>query len=124
MELPDLPLALIREYSQPRVGKEARAEYRKYVSLNGPSPAVLRKMVTPHGVSVVSNYNREAEAIEDLLLVYRVTPFRTTQSSRLRGLLNEQYARQRICNRDIRILLVGEEAVRADEALWRATSEN
>lgn len=104
MELPDLPLALVREFSRPRVSKEARDVYQKYVNLYGPSPAVLRKMVTSHGVSVVAAYIHEHEVSEELLLIYREVPWKTTRGARLREALNEQYERVRIFHRAICLL--------------------
>jgi len=104
MELPDLPLALVREFSRPRVSKEGRDVYQKYVNLYGPSPAVLRKMVTPHGVSVVAAYIYEHEVVEELLLIYGETLWSSTRGARLRGALNEQYERVRIFHRAICLL--------------------
>ena len=112
MELPDLPLALVREFSRPRVSKEGRDVYQKYVNLRGRSRIVLQKMVTPHGVSVVAAYIREHEVSEELLLIYGEVPWQTTRAARLRGVLNEQYERVRVFHRAICVLLVGEDAVR------------
>jgi len=104
MELPDLPLALVREFSRPRVSKEGRDIYQKYVNLYGPSPAVLRKMVTPHNVSVVAAYIHEHEVVEELSLIYREMPWQTTRAARLRVVLNEQYERVRIFHHAICLL--------------------
>lgn len=105
MELPDLPLALVREFSRPRVSKEGREVYQKYVALYGPSPSVLRKMVTSNGVSVVAAYIRERDLLKELLLIYdEIIPFHSTRAARLRGVLNEQYEKIRIFHRAICLL--------------------
>ena len=103
-ELPPELAALVREFSRPRVSKEGREVYQKYVNLYGPSPAVLRKMVTSHGVSVVAAYIREHEVVEELLLIYNETPWHTTRAARLREALNEQYERVRVFHRAICLL--------------------
>jgi hypothetical protein len=89
MELSELPLALIREYSRPRVSKEGREEYRRYVKLHGPSPAVLRAMVTPRGIEVVRGWNGDSEVIEEQLRHYLYTPFSTTKAATLRRIAAE-----------------------------------
>ena len=111
MELPDLPLALVREFSRPRVSKEARDEYAKVILVYGPWPQLKQAMVTPHAISVVRAYNRETELIEELELMYRETPLNTPRSARIREVLRERYEARRFRGRDIRVLLAGESAV-------------
>lgn len=107
MEFPDLVLDLIHQFSRPRIGKEAREVYKNFVTRLGPCPAVLRKMVTPHAVALVDGYNRESEVIEELLVVYRETPWRSIRSAQLRGALNEQYDRVQVFHREILLLVSG-----------------
>lgn len=89
MELSELPLSLIREYSRPRVGKEGREEYQRYVKLHGPSPTVLRALVTSRGVEVVRGWNGDSEVIEEQLRHYLYTPFSTVKAGRLRRIAAE-----------------------------------
>lgn len=70
MELPDLPLALVREFSRPRVSKEARDEYAKaiqqgfrLIQLDHQS-RLKRAMVMPHAVEIVRRYNETMDAID------------------------------------------------------------
>lgn len=111
MELPDLPLALVREFSRPRVSKEARDEYAKVILVYGPWPRLKRAMITPHAISVVRAYNRETELIEELELMFRETPLSTPRSARIREVLRERYEARRFRGRDIRVLLAGESAI-------------
>jgi len=110
MELPDLPLALVREFSRPRVSKEARDEYAKVILVYGPWPRLKRAMVTPAAIKVVRDYNLETELIEALELMYREIPLNTPHSARIRSTLRERYEARRFRGRDIRVLL-GESAI-------------
>ena len=70
MELPDLPLALVREFSRPRVSKEARDEYAKAIQHGfrliqlGHRSRLKRAMVTPHAIEIVRRYNETMDVIE------------------------------------------------------------
>lgn len=69
MELPDLPLALVREFSRPRVSKEARDEYTKAIQHGFWLAArswyrLERAMVTPHAIETVRGYNETMDAID------------------------------------------------------------
>ena len=66
MEFPDLVLALIREFSRPRVNKEALEEYQKVVCEFGYWPSLKRKMVTLEAVVVVREFNRLSKYIKDI----------------------------------------------------------
>jgi hypothetical protein len=90
MELSELPLALIREYSRPRIGKEAREEYQRYVKHRGPDPAVLRAMLTPEGITAVREYTYDKDFVEKALLSCLYTPFSTRQAAVLRRLSAER----------------------------------
>lgn len=83
------PVALIHEYSRPRVSKEGRDEYQRYVKLHGPSPNVLKAMVTPRGVEVVRAWNGDSEVIEEELKHYLYTPFSTVKAATLRRIAAE-----------------------------------
>lgn len=61
MELPDLPLALVREFSRPRVSK-ARDEYAKAIQ-HGFWPRLNRAMLNPHAIEIVRRYNETNDAI-------------------------------------------------------------
>ena len=111
MELPDLPLALVREFSRPRVSKEARDEYAKVILVYGPWPRLKQAMVTPAAIKVVRDYNLETELIEELELMYRETPLNTVRSVRIRSELRERYDTRRYLGRDIRVMLAGESAI-------------
>jgi hypothetical protein len=63
MELPDLPLALVREFSRPRVSKEARDEYAKVIQ-DGFWPRLNRAMVKPRAIEIVLRYNETTDAID------------------------------------------------------------
>ena len=92
MEFPEEILSHIRVYSRPRIGKEAREEYQRYVKRRGPDPAVLRAMVTPEGITVVREYNSDKEYVEQLLRSCLYTPFSTTRAAVLRRLSAERDA--------------------------------
>jgi hypothetical protein len=111
MEFPDLVLALIREFAQPRVSKEARDEYKKVIQIYGRWPRLKRAMVHPCAVQVVSAYNRETELIDELELLFRETPLNTPRSADIRNRLRERYDARRCRGREIRVLLAGENAV-------------
>ena len=111
MELPDLPLALVREFSRPRVSKEARDEYNKIILVYGPWPRLKQAMVTPAAIKVVRDYNLETELIHELELMYRETPLNTPHSARIRSTLRERYEARRFRGRDIRVMLAGESAI-------------
>lgn len=111
MELPDLPLALVREFSRPRVSKEARDEYAKVILVYGPWPRLKQAMVTPAAIKVVRDYNLETERIDELALMYSETPLNTPHSVQIRSELRERYEARRFRGRDIRVLLAGETAI-------------
>ena len=81
MEFPELVLALIRDFSRPRVNKEALQEYRTVVRNIGDSPSLKRKMVTPEAVEVVREFNRVSNLIRTL---------ETENQTILIGLIKEQ----------------------------------
>ena len=70
MELPDLPLALVREFSRPRVSKEARDEYAKAIQHGfwliqlGHRSRLYRAMLMPHAIEFVRRYNETMDVIE------------------------------------------------------------
>jgi len=111
MEFPDLVLDLIRQFSRPRVSKEAREEYAKVILVYGPWPRLKRTMVTPAAINVVRDYNRETEHIDELELMYRETPLNTPHSAQIRRELRERYEARRYRGRDIRVMLAGESAI-------------
>ena len=111
MEFPDLVLDLIRQFSRPRVSKEARDEYAKVILVYGPWPRLKQAMVTPAAIKVVRDYNLETELIEELELMYRETPLNTVRSVRIRSELRERYDTRRYLGRDIRVMLAGESAI-------------
>lgn len=111
MEFPDLVLDLIRQFSRPRVSKEARDEYAKVIRVYGAWPRLKRAMVTPAAIKVVRDYNLETELIEELELMYRETPLNTVRSVRIRSELRERYDARRYLGRDIRVMLAGESAI-------------
>jgi hypothetical protein len=92
MEFPEEILSHIRVYSRPRIGKEAREEYERYVKLRGPALAVLRAMVTPEGITVVREYNSDKEYVEQLLRSCLYTPFSNTKAAVIRRLSAERDA--------------------------------
>jgi hypothetical protein len=92
MEFPEEILSHIREYARPRIGKEAREEYARYVKRRGPSAAVLRVMVTPEGITVVREYNSDKDYVEQVLRSCMYTPFSTTRAAVLRRLSAERDA--------------------------------
>ena len=81
MEFPELVLALIRDFSRPRVNKEALQEYLTVVRNIGDSPCLKRKMVTPEAVEVVREFNRVSILIRTL---------ETENQTILIGLIKEQ----------------------------------
>ena len=111
MEFPDLVLALIREYAQPRVSKEARDEYKKIIKIYGAWPRLKQSMVTPHAIQLVRAYNQETDLIDELELMYRETPLNTPRSAQIRTMLRERYEWRRFRGRNIRVLLSSESAV-------------
>ena len=66
MEFPDDIHDLIREFSRPRVNKEALQEYLKVVHKVGNWSSLKRKMVTPEAVEVVREFNRVSDLIQTL----------------------------------------------------------
>lgn len=81
MELPDLPLALVREFSMPRVSKEARDEYARV----GDWPDLKRVMVTPHAIAVVRAYNDQAAKVEAIYVEYRKVYLLSAQAGEIRN---------------------------------------
>lgn len=84
MELPDLPLALVREFSRPRVSKEARDEYAKV----GDWPDLKRVMVTPHAIAVVRAYNDQAAKVESIYVEYRKVHLLSARAGEIRDQLD------------------------------------
>lgn len=82
MEFPDLVLALIREFSRPRVSKEALQEYLKVVRTFGDWPSLKRKMMAPDAVSVVRKFNQVSDRILDI---------ESESKSIIRQLIQEQH---------------------------------
>jgi len=80
MELPDLPLALVREFSMPRVSKEARDEYARV----GDWLDLKRAMVTPHAVAVVRAYNDQVAKVDVLYGEYRKVHLLSARAGEIR----------------------------------------
>ena len=118
MEFPDIVLALIHEFSRPRVNKEALQEYLKVVrrvrNMGNWAPSLKRKMVTPEAVDVVREFNRVSDLIQRLQI--ERNELRTLQSIKEinRLLLSASYARE-VVTRNLYVLVAGEAAVRQFE---------
>lgn len=66
MELPNDVLALVREFSRPRVTKEARDECRRA----GDCAALRHMMVTPQAIQIVRDYNNQNEKVRSIYALY------------------------------------------------------
>lgn len=108
MEFPDVVLALIHEFSRPRVNKEALKEYVKVVRrVRNLDPSLKRKMVTSEAVAVVREFNRVSDLIQCLQI--ERNEVRTVQSTRAVDRLLLTASKERdVATRNLRGLVAGE----------------
>ena len=108
MEFPDIVLALIHEFSRPRVNKEALKEYVKVVRrVRNMDPSLKRKMVRPEAVAVVREFNRVSDLIQCLQI--ERNEVRTVQlTSAIDRLLLAAFLERDVATRNLRGLVAGE----------------
>ena len=105
MEFPEEILALIRQYSRPRVSQEALEDYRRLCETYGEQLDVKRKMVCPHVVDLVHTCNQTNDTIDELYVLYQEVPVMSRRYAEVRRNLQDQHELRRRILEELRIEL-------------------